>query len=124
MVSADSERGHAQDAPYDRVIRTASLSRVPAAWIAQSAPGARIVTPWKSTLQPAGLAVLPVGADRRDRALEDSNRRMPPARDAMDRIYAQPLGTPALARTAHVSEAHFTRTFRATFGEPPPGRFP
>jgi transcriptional regulator GlxA family with amidase domain len=41
------------------------------------------------------------------------------ARDAMDRAYAQPLDVPALARIAHVSEAHFTRTFRAAFGETP-----
>ncbi|MEU6959875.1 methyltransferase domain-containing protein [Streptomyces chrestomyceticus] len=65
VVCADGESGRAQDAPYDRVLCTASLSRVPTAWIAQSAPGARIVTPWKSTLQPAGLAVLTVAADRR-----------------------------------------------------------
>ncbi|MCD0448346.1 AraC family transcriptional regulator [Actinocorallia sp. API 0066] len=54
-----------------------------------------------------------------NRAVEDSNRRMLRARDAMDRAYAQPLDVPALARIAHVSEAHFTRTFRATFGETP-----
>ncbi|MBW1597143.1 helix-turn-helix transcriptional regulator [Streptomyces sp. JJ38] len=41
------------------------------------------------------------------------------ARDTMDRRYAQPLDIPALARVAHVSEAHFVRTFRATFGETP-----
>ncbi|MEU1308816.1 AraC family transcriptional regulator [Streptomyces cinnamoneus] len=41
------------------------------------------------------------------------------ARDAMDRAYAQPLDVPALARIAHVSESHFARTFRATFGETP-----
>jgi transcriptional regulator GlxA family with amidase domain len=41
------------------------------------------------------------------------------ARDAMDRSYAQPLDVPALARIAHVSQAHFARTFRATFGETP-----
>ncbi|GAA2467953.1 hypothetical protein GCM10010405_60770 [Streptomyces macrosporus] len=41
------------------------------------------------------------------------------ARDAMDRAYAQPLDVPALARIVHVSEAHFTRTFRAVFGETP-----
>ncbi|UUU36110.1 AraC family transcriptional regulator [Streptomyces sp. CA-210063] len=53
------------------------------------------------------------------RASEESNRRMLRARDAMDRAYAQPLDVPALARIAHVSEAHFTRTFRTTFGETP-----
>jgi AraC-like DNA-binding protein len=53
------------------------------------------------------------------RATEDINRRMLRARDAMDRAYAQPLDVLALARIAHVSQAHFTRTFRATFGETP-----
>lgn len=53
------------------------------------------------------------------RATEQTNRRMLRARDAMDRAYAQPLDVPALARIAHVSPAHFTRTFRATFGETP-----
>ncbi|MFI6862932.1 helix-turn-helix domain-containing protein [Streptomyces sp. NPDC050421] len=53
------------------------------------------------------------------RASEDSNRRMLRARDAMDRAFAQPLDVSALARLAHVSEAHFSRTFRATFGETP-----
>jgi AraC-like DNA-binding protein len=37
----------------------------------------------------------------------------------MDRTYAQPLDIPTLAGIAHVSEAHFIRTFRATFGETP-----
>ncbi|GAA4739239.1 helix-turn-helix transcriptional regulator [Modestobacter marinus] len=53
------------------------------------------------------------------RASEDSNRRMLRARDAMDRAYAEPLDVPTLARLAHVSPAHFSRTFTATFGEPP-----
>jgi AraC-like DNA-binding protein len=53
------------------------------------------------------------------RAVEDTNRRMLRARDAMDRDYARPLDIPALARIAYVSEAHFIRTFRATFGETP-----
>jgi transcriptional regulator GlxA family with amidase domain len=53
------------------------------------------------------------------RASEESNRRLLRARDAMDRTYAQPLDVASLARIAHVSEAHFIRTFRATFGETP-----
>src|SRR5438067_8220220 len=51
--------------------------------------------------------------------LEDCNRRMLRARDAMDRTYAEPLDIPALARIAVVSEAHFIRTFKDTFGETP-----
>jgi AraC-like DNA-binding protein len=53
------------------------------------------------------------------RIIEDRNRRMLRARDTMDRAYAQPLDVPALARVAHVSPAHFSRQFRATFGETP-----
>jgi transcriptional regulator GlxA family with amidase domain len=53
------------------------------------------------------------------RAVEESNRRLLRARDAMDRAYAEPLDVPTLARIACVSEAHFIRTFRATFGETP-----
>jgi AraC-like DNA-binding protein len=53
------------------------------------------------------------------RAVEESNRRLLRARDAMDRSYAQPLDIAALARIAYVSKAHFIRTFRATFGETP-----
>ena len=41
------------------------------------------------------------------------------ARDAMDRAYAQPLDIPTLAAVASVTEAHFIRSFRATFGETP-----
>ena len=50
---------------------------------------------------------------------EELNRCLLRARDAMDRAYAEPLDVPAVARIACVSEAHFIRTFRATFGETP-----
>jgi transcriptional regulator GlxA family with amidase domain len=53
------------------------------------------------------------------RAVEETNLRMLRARDVMDRRYAEPLDVPTLARIAYVSEAHFIRTFRATFGETP-----
>jgi AraC-like DNA-binding protein len=53
------------------------------------------------------------------RAVEELNRRMLRARDAIDRAYAQTLDVQSLAQVAHVSEAHFIRTFRATFGETP-----
>jgi AraC-like DNA-binding protein len=53
------------------------------------------------------------------RAIEDRNRRMLRSRDAMDRAFAQPLDVSALAHLAHVSPAHFSRQFRATFGETP-----
>jgi AraC-like DNA-binding protein len=51
--------------------------------------------------------------------VEDLNRRLLGARDAMDLAYAEPLNVRVVAAVAHVSEAHFIRTFRATFGETP-----
>jgi AraC-like DNA-binding protein len=53
------------------------------------------------------------------RAVEEMNRRLLRARDAIDRTYAEHLDVPAVAAVAHVSEAHFIRSFRATFGETP-----
>ena len=41
------------------------------------------------------------------------------ARDLMDRAYAQPLDVPAMARAALMSPAHFSRRFRAAYGETP-----
>jgi AraC-like DNA-binding protein len=53
------------------------------------------------------------------RSVEECNRRLLRARDAMDRTFAEPLCIPRLAQIAEVSAAHFIRTFRATFGETP-----
>ena len=53
------------------------------------------------------------------REAEDLNRRLLRARDAMDRAYVEPLDVRAVAATAHISEAHFSRMFRAVFGETP-----
>ena len=43
------------------------------------------------------------------------------ARDLMDREYGRPLDVNALARAALMSTAHFSRQFRATYGETPYG---
>lgn len=53
------------------------------------------------------------------RDTEDLNRRLLRARDAMDRAYAEPLDVAAVAAVAHMSEAHFSRSFRTVFGETP-----
>jgi AraC-like DNA-binding protein len=41
------------------------------------------------------------------------------AKDLVDSRYREPLDVPALARAAHLSEAHFSREFRRAFGETP-----
>jgi transcriptional regulator GlxA family with amidase domain len=49
----------------------------------------------------------------------DELRRLRRARDRMDREYAQPLDVAALARTALMSPAHFSRRFREAYSETP-----
>jgi AraC-like DNA-binding protein len=49
----------------------------------------------------------------------DELRRLRRARDRMDREYVQPLDVPALARTALMSPAHFSRRFREAYSETP-----
>src|SRR5580765_1064950 len=53
------------------------------------------------------------------RDVEDLNRRLLRARDAMDRAYAEALDVRAVANVAHISPAHFSRSFRSVFGETP-----
>jgi len=47
--------------------------------------------------------------------------RLRRARDQINREYARPLDVPALARTALMSPGHFSRSFKAAFGETPYG---
>lgn len=49
----------------------------------------------------------------------DELRRLRQARDRMDREYAEPLDVPALARTALMSTAHFSRRFKEAYSETP-----
>jgi AraC-like DNA-binding protein len=53
-----------------------------------------------------------------DADLEDLVR-LRRVRDRMDREYERPLDVEALARDAHMSAGHFSRRFRAAYGESP-----
>jgi protein-L-isoaspartate O-methyltransferase len=46
VVTADGTVGHPAAAPYDRIIATAGLRRIPLAWLSQTRPGGLIVAPW------------------------------------------------------------------------------
>ncbi|MEU8906942.1 methyltransferase domain-containing protein [Streptomyces mirabilis] len=46
VLARDGELGDEPGAPYDRIIATAGLRRIPAAWIRQTRPGGLIVAPW------------------------------------------------------------------------------
>ncbi len=63
VVTGDGAQGHPPGAPYDRVISTASVQRVPYPWVAQTRPGGRVVTPWGTAYYNGGLLSLTVAED-------------------------------------------------------------
>ncbi|MFD7285064.1 methyltransferase [Streptomyces sp. NPDC059863] len=46
VVFADGAAGYSGRAPYDRIVSTCSVRRVPYAWVEQSRPGTVVLTPW------------------------------------------------------------------------------
>ncbi|WP_330334365.1 methyltransferase [Streptomyces sp. NBC_00536] len=58
VVAADGTEGYAAQAPYSHVLATCSVRAVPAAWLAQTRTGGRIVTPWDSAWVCYGALVL------------------------------------------------------------------
>ncbi|MEU9125243.1 methyltransferase [Streptomyces sp. NPDC048506] len=48
VVRGDAAAGWPDRAPYDLILATFSVDRLPPAWTAQTAPGGRIITPWNS----------------------------------------------------------------------------
>jgi len=63
LVTGDGADGYRPNAPYDRVIATAAVGRVPYAWVAQTRPGGRVLTPWASAYHNGALLALTVDAD-------------------------------------------------------------
>lgn len=62
VVQGDAARGYPGSAPFARVLATFSVDQIPLAWIAQTAPGGRIVTPWTSAWCCYGTLALTVSA--------------------------------------------------------------
>lgn len=58
VITGDGAHGHAAGAPYDRIVCTCSVRSVPAAWLAQTLPGARLVVPWSTSWITYGTLVL------------------------------------------------------------------
>jgi methyltransferase of ATP-grasp peptide maturase system len=63
LVTGDGLAGYPDRAPYDRIIATCSVRHIPWAWLAQAAPGARIVATLSGWMNGSGLAALTVAAD-------------------------------------------------------------
>lgn len=63
LVVGDGECGRLPGAPYDRVIATAAVHKVPYAWVEQTRPGGLILTPWTTDYHNGALLRLIVGED-------------------------------------------------------------
>ncbi len=63
VVTGDGAHGYPPRAPYDRILSTAAVGQVPAAWVEQTRPGGRVVTPWGTAYLNGALLALTVGAD-------------------------------------------------------------
>jgi protein-L-isoaspartate O-methyltransferase len=64
LVVADGALGHAEGAPYDRVLATvAVIGEVPYPWIAQTRPGGLVLTPWGTEFCNGALLRLHVDRD-------------------------------------------------------------
>lgn len=77
-VAADGADGHPAGAPYDRVLATCAVARIPLPWLAQTAPGGLIVTTLHRPLG-AGLVRITAGEGTRGtgRVLAEDGRFMP-----------------------------------------------
>lgn len=63
VIAGDGTLGWVDGSPYDRVLSTAAVQQVPTAWVAQTRPGGRVLTPWGTTFHNGVLASLDVGDD-------------------------------------------------------------
>ena len=63
VITGDGMAGYPAGAPYDRVISTAAATAVPPAWVAQTRPCGRVLTPWGTAFYPGGLLALTVEDD-------------------------------------------------------------
>jgi methyltransferase of ATP-grasp peptide maturase system len=92
-LATDGAEGHPRGAPYDRVLATCAVARIPLPWLAQTVPGGLVVTTLHRPLG-AGLVRIKVGdgATGEGRVLAEDGRFMP-------------LRAHRLSRTARPDEA-------------------
>ena len=56
-ITADGALGYPPGAPYDRIIATAAVHRIPYQWVEQTRPGGRVLLPWVSSYTGALVAL-------------------------------------------------------------------
>ncbi|MER5773631.1 methyltransferase [Streptomyces sp. NPDC002039] len=106
VVTADGTEGWPDRAPYSHVLATCSVRAVPSAWLEQTEPGGRIVTPWDSPWACYGTLALDRLADGSARGrfaghgsymLISSQRVAADLADSVEPGHTPTLGTTALS---------------------------
>lgn len=90
VITGNGTRGYAPNALYDAILATCALRRIPADWLAQAAPGARIVAPLATGLialdvtgpdQASGRFLVPGGFFMPLRDTNQQDKATTPSRD-------------------------------------------
>lgn len=63
VITGDGALGYPAGAPYDRIIATAAIQKVPAPWVQQVRPGGRIIAPWGTPYENGALLELTAQLD-------------------------------------------------------------
>jgi len=63
VITGDGAEGYPTHAPYDRIVSTAAVRQVPYAWVEQTHPGGKIVTPWGTPYHNGALVCFTVTSD-------------------------------------------------------------
>lgn len=119
LAVTDGYLGYADRAPYDRIISTAALRKVPSAWLGQVRSGGTILTDLRGNFA-GNLALLTVdkGTAAQGRFLPETVRFMPLRSDEqpfrlLPELSAKAVKAPGAQRTTHLDPATLRRS---TFG--------
>jgi protein-L-isoaspartate(D-aspartate) O-methyltransferase len=126
-VIGDGEGGYPPRAPYDRVIATGGAYRIPYSWVAQTAPGGRVLVPWANSYG-GGLLALDVTGDGTAHGRIVAKASFMALRAQRDRGAARPEGSSIRGRheettvtTVHPHDVTGTHGARVAIGQHVPG---
>ncbi|WP_020392217.1 methyltransferase domain-containing protein [Kribbella catacumbae] len=119
VATADGAAGYPDRAPYDRIIATCAVRRIPMAWLEQTKPGGKILVTLETSLHGYGLALLTI-----DQEQQVDGCILPDAASFMPmRSQADPLFVELRAAAAPRQNQLLTTTIRAEDLESNDARF-
>lgn len=105
VITGDGALGHAPAGPYDRLVATAAVHRIPYPWVSQTRPGGRILLPWTTSYTEAlvdlvveeeGTASGRIVGESSFMGLREQRERRGPVADVVDDEDAAQVGVTGL----------------------------